>query len=160
MLPLKKKQLSLVKKSSKLKPCGWCSVKEKGTEEIKHKRATLCLKAFISILYHRSLRVHAGHEGKAMTWFQMWVLKFRSQEEGVDGMLQLKSSFGNVTTVVMSLQWLGEDGSPLTFRSGSLGSAQHWKTALGIFSTPSNTPLSLKRVSHAKIYLASQLSSM
>lgn len=45
---------------------------------------------------------------------------------------QLKSSSGNVATVMKSLRWLGEDRSPLTFDSGSLGSTQHW-TPLGSF---------------------------
>lgn len=40
--------------------------------------------------------------------------------------------------VMKSLWWLGEDRSPLTFDSGSLGSTQHW-TALGSFNTHTRT---------------------
>ncbi len=51
---------------------------------------------------------------------------------------RLKSSGGDVTTVMKSLWWLGEGRSPLTFDSGSLGSTQHW-TPLGSFNTRTHT---------------------
>lgn len=44
----------------------------------------------------------------------------------------------DVTTVMKSLRWLGEDRSPLTFDSGSLGSTQH-RTPLGSFDTRTHT---------------------
>lgn len=60
---------------------------------------------------------------------------------------RLKSRGGDVTTKMRSLWWLGEDRSPLTFDSGSLGSTQHW-TPLGSFNTPIRTHAQARSHTH------------